>query len=149
MLSSDEESLRRNAAWVIGTAVQNNPKAQLHLHNYRGEKLLLEHLSDTVGVRNKILYAVSGQIAHFESARKRFLELDGWGQVRACLDLNDGTEGFRRVAFFVTNYLAEEGTHVSDVESHSFLRRFVEILADGRYVEEQNMREKVISSWLC
>jgi hsp70-interacting protein len=35
-LSSPEPQLRRYAAWVIGTAVQNNPKAQGHLFQYQG-----------------------------------------------------------------------------------------------------------------
>ena len=68
LLKSDEAELRRYAAWCVGTAVQNNVKAQ--------ERLLAEdaisvltHLSiedPSEPVRRKAIYALSSEIRNFQ-----------------------------------------------------------------------------------
>lgn len=68
LLKSDEAELRRYAAWCVGTAVQNNVKAQ--------ERLLAEdaitvltHLcieDPNEPVRRKAIYALSSEIRNFQ-----------------------------------------------------------------------------------
>jgi hsp70-interacting protein len=129
MLSSPEAELRRYAAWVTGTAVQNNPKAQGHLLQYKGVKKLVEKLDDVYSVRTKVLYALGCQLNQFPAGVRQFSEVGGWKKLRTCIDkVDEGTECQRRVAFFLSNYLAEEGIQTTGLEENHFLEGFVNIL---------------------
>lgn len=138
-LSSPEPELRRYAAWVIGTAVQNNPKAQGHLLQYKGVKKLVEKLADEYAVRAKVIYALGSQLSHCPAAVKQFEEARGWKHLQACIeDVDEGTECQRRVAFFVANYLAEEGSSTTEL-GDGYLEGFVQVLQK----QEADLREKV------
>lgn len=144
MLSSPEPQLRRYAAWVTGTAVQNNPKAQGHLLQYKGVKKLVEKLDDEYSVRTKILYALGSELSHFPAGVRQFNENDGWRKLRKCVDnVAEGTECQRRVAFFIANYLAEEGVETREVEDEGFLDGFVDILGDEKNSNESDLLDKV------
>jgi len=69
-LSSDSADLRRMAAWCIGTAVQNNEKAQERLLAVNGiEKLVQVSLDDTdKATRKKAVYALSSAIRNYQPA---------------------------------------------------------------------------------
>ena len=144
MLSSPEPQLRRYAAWVTGTAVQNNPKAQGHLLQYKGIKKLVEKLDDEYSVRTKVLYALGSELNHFPAGVRQFSENDGWRKLRKCVEgVEEGTECQRRVAFFIANYLAEEGVKTKEIEEEGFLEGFVDILEDEKYSNESDLLDKV------
>ena len=144
MLSSPESQLRRYAAWVTGTAVQNNPKAQGHLLQYKGVKKLVEKLDDEYSVRTKILYALGSVLNHFPAGIRQFAEAGGWGKLRKCVDgAEEGTECQRRVAFFFANYLAEDGVETKEIEEEGFLEGFVDILGSEKYANERDLLDKV------
>ena len=68
LLKSDEADLRRYAAWCVGTAVQNNVKAQERLLAV-GAISVLAHLSTediNEPVRRKAIYALSSEIRNFQ-----------------------------------------------------------------------------------
>ncbi|KAL9075153.1 MAG: hypothetical protein Q9161_001839 [Pseudevernia consocians] len=68
LLKSDEADLRRYAAWCVGTAVQNNVKAQERLLAV-GAIPVLAHLSTediNEPVRRKAIYALSSEIRNFQ-----------------------------------------------------------------------------------
>lgn len=68
LLKSDEADLRRYAAWCVGTAVQNNVKAQARLLAVDAIPLLA-HLSiedSNEPVRRKAIYALSSEIRNFQ-----------------------------------------------------------------------------------
>lgn len=68
LLKSDEADLRRYAAWCLGTAVQNNVKAQAKLLALDAIPLLT-HLSvedPSEPVRRKAIYALSSEIRNFQ-----------------------------------------------------------------------------------
>ena len=68
LLKSDEPDLRRYAAWCVGTAVQNNVKAQARLLAVDAIPVL-SHLStqdDNEPVRRKAIYALSSEIRNFQ-----------------------------------------------------------------------------------
>lgn len=147
MLSSPEAQLRRYAAWVIGTAVQNNPKAQGHLFQYKGIMKLLEKLNDEYSVRTKVLYALGSALGHFPAGVRQFNEAKGWEELRRCVDsVDDGTECQKRVAFFLANYLAEEGVSTKEINELGFLEGFVDILEDEKFSNEVDLLDKVPSS---
>lgn len=68
LLKSDEAELRRYAAWCVGTAVQNNVKAQQRLLAVDAISVLT-HLSTedpNEPVRRKAIYALSSEIRNFQ-----------------------------------------------------------------------------------
>jgi len=139
-LSSPEAQVRRYAAWVIGTAVQNNPKAQGHFLQYRAVKNLVEKLGDEYAVRNKAIYALGSLLTHCPAAVQEFAEAGGWSGLRACIrDVEEGTACQQRVAFFVANYLAEDEALPSGLEENGFLKGFVQVLQK----RDADVREKV------
>lgn len=137
--------MRRYAAWVIGTAVQNNPKAQRHLLQYKGIKRLIEKLGDEYPVRAKALYALSCALAHFPDGVKQFNEANGWKALRDSMEgVDEGVECQRRVAFFISNHLAEDDPCTKEIDEHGFLEGMVKILNDERYASEDDLLEKVL-----
>jgi len=146
MLNSPDAELRRYAAWVIGTAVQNNPKAQGHLFQYKGLKRLVDKLDDEYSVRSKVLYALGSQLHHFPAGVRQFSEAGGWEKLRKCVDrVAEGIECQRRVAFFVSNYLADDNVATQGIEDNRFLEAFVDILGNNRCAEDPDLQEKVSS----
>jgi hsp70-interacting protein len=139
-LSAPEAPIRRYAAWVIGTAVQNNPKAQGHLLQYKGMKRLVESLGDEYAVRTKVIYALGSELSHCRAAVQQFEEANGWKVLKGTLkDVEEGTECQRRIAFFVANYLADEDASMEGIQENGYLGEFVRILSKV----EPDLREKV------
>jgi hsp70-interacting protein len=144
LLSSPEPELRRYAAWVTGTAVQNNPKAQGHLLHYKGVRKLVEKLEDEYSVRTKVLYALGSELNNFPAGVKQFREYDGWKKMRRCVDgVSEGIECQRRAAFFLANYLAEDGVSTEEIEGNGFLQGFLDILGDEKYTSQPDLIDKV------
>lgn len=130
-LSDSEASIRRYAAWVIGTAVQNNPKAQGHLLQYKGVKRLVESLGDAYTVRTKVIYALGSELSHCPAAVQQFEEADGWTVLKRALeDVKDGTECQRRITFFIVNYLAEDGVSMKGLQENDYLGTFARLLSN-------------------
>ncbi|KAK5074443.1 hsp70 nucleotide exchange factor fes1 [Exophiala xenobiotica] len=67
-LDNTEASLRKMAAWCIGTAVQNNEKCQAHLLSIGGvpkvAKMAVE--DDDDAARRKAVYALSSTVRNFQ-----------------------------------------------------------------------------------
>jgi hypothetical protein len=144
LLTAEETELRRYAAWVTGTAVQNNPKAQGHLMQYKGVEKLTEKLDDEYSVRTKVLYALGSQLNQFPEGVKRFSDADGWAKLRKCVDaVDEGTECQRRTAFFMGNYLAEDDIAADAIVKHEFLAGFVDILEDEKNADKNDLLETV------
>ncbi|KAI8574945.1 hypothetical protein K450DRAFT_264010 [Umbelopsis ramanniana AG] len=97
-LNNENAEIRKGVAWVCGTAVQNNPKAQQALLDNNGLEPLLNLLSNSAEdkeVRAKAQYAVSGLIKHFPEGLAQFQEKGGFdaladivrnsqGKLKAC-----------------------------------------------------------------
>ena len=68
LLNSDEAELRRYAAWCVGTAVQNNVKAQAKLLALDAISVLtrLSIEDSKEPVRRKAIYALSSEIRNFQ-----------------------------------------------------------------------------------
>lgn len=104
LLSSQSDAIVLNTLWILGTAVQNNPKAQSDFLARDPLPLLLSALkSPSPDVRSKALYALSGSLKHSEPAATRFEELDGWVALKSCL--SDNSLPIRRKAAFLFNSL--------------------------------------------
>lgn len=75
-LDSPEGELRFMAAWVCGTAVQNNIKTQAKFHEVGGTgKIVDMFLNDPVEkVRSKAVYAISSTIRNYQPAMDTALD---------------------------------------------------------------------------
>ncbi|POR36447.1 Hsp70 nucleotide exchange factor FES1 [Tolypocladium paradoxum] len=70
-LRSDEDELRKMAAWCIGTAVQNNERTQERLFAVGGVPLLVEMAMrerEKADVRRKAVYALSSACRNYQPA---------------------------------------------------------------------------------
>jgi hypothetical protein len=132
LLSSPIPLLCRQAASVIGTAVHNNPKSQQHFLHHKGLPKLVAALDDSAqSIRLKVIYALSGELAHNPPAVAEFNKLGGWNEFRKLISVDeDIIRCERRIAFFIANYLAEEDAVTKELEELGFLRGFADVLAD-------------------
>lgn len=76
-LDNTEASLRKMAAWCIGTAVQNNEKCQAHLLSIGGAakvaKMAVE--DDDSAARRKAVYALSSTVRNFQPGMDEALKI--------------------------------------------------------------------------
>ncbi|EPY53572.1 hsp70-like protein [Schizosaccharomyces cryophilus OY26] len=109
-LDSPEPSLRKLTAWVIATAVQNNPRSQNDLIENDGLTKLFASLDkeDSDEAKNKILYAITSELKHNEPG---VLALDNienaWDQLDAILTLKHSNMT-KRVIFFFNSLLIQD-----------------------------------------
>lgn len=70
LLQHDETELRRMAAWCVGTAVQNNPKAQDHFVELNQMPTLvnLATTDSDPATRKKAVYAISSAVRNHQPA---------------------------------------------------------------------------------
>ena len=78
------------AAWIVGTAVQNNDKAQAAAFSHGALPCILALLQDLSqeSVCNKAVYALSAMLKHYPAAVHQFTELHGWTVLRSLLGIN-------------------------------------------------------------
>lgn len=95
------------AAWVVGTAIQNNDKAQATVLEHGALPRLLALLdAPSVEVRSKGLYALSALLKHYPAAVAQFDELHGWSKLRAELE-RDSLALRRKVVFLLAQLLRQ------------------------------------------
>lgn len=98
-------SIQVATLWIVGTAVQNNDKAQMTVLQFGFLKPIIDllvHGSDGQ-VRSKALYALSGILKHNAKAVLSFIELNGWNAL--CGALLDPDVSLRRKSAFLVNSL--------------------------------------------
>ena len=95
-------------------------------------------------MKSKRLYALGSVLNNFPKGVKEFRESKGWEGMRACVDpMKEGVECQKRVAFFISNYLAEEDVDTEGIQENGFLDGFVLILGDEKYSHKTDLLEKV------
>jgi len=76
-LDHTEASVRKMAAWCVGTAVQNNEKCQAHFLSIGGvprvAKMAVE--DDDNGARRKAVYALSSTVRNFQAGMDEALKI--------------------------------------------------------------------------
>ncbi|KAF7369801.1 Fes1 domain-containing protein [Mycena venus] len=107
--SAPTASIKMQALWVIGTALQNNPAAQDAYASHDPLPVLTSFLepspSSTSQIRSKAIYALSGLLKHNASAVTALSrpDVDGWEKLRE--SLQDPDLGVRRKALFLLSAL--------------------------------------------
>ena len=104
LLHSAEPRIQTAAAWIVGTAVQNNDKAQVAILDHAPLAPLLELLNSTdTETRSKTMYALSGLLKHNPAAVRQFEDMDGWQRLNGAL--RDPNITLRRKTAFLINTL--------------------------------------------
>lgn len=108
LLSASEPELQTAAAWILGTAVQNNDKAQMAVLEYSPVGALTDLLqSGNEDVRAKAMYALSGLLKHNPAAMDQFDKIDGWKALRSAL-LDPNLSLRRKTAFLINALLFQD-----------------------------------------
>ncbi|KAL2919914.1 hsp70 nucleotide exchange factor fes1 [Polyrhizophydium stewartii] len=131
MLSSELSSMRMYAAWVLGTAVQNNPQAQKDFLDAGGlEPVLgvLENDSDSE-VRTKAFYCVSSAIRHNTTLFKAFHAANGFRVVVSALQ-NADPALLRRTVFFWKTLLETDASNGGVLDADAADADAVRTIAD-------------------
>ncbi|XP_071169000.1 nucleotide exchange factor SIL1-like [Mytilus edulis] len=78
-LNHTDPTLRSLSAFVLGSAIQNNPKTQINAIESGALHQLIRSLATDpeIAVKKKVLYAISSIVRHFPFAQKKFFELGG------------------------------------------------------------------------
>ncbi|KAG2031143.1 armadillo-type protein [Suillus americanus] len=101
------DTLKMQTLWIIGTALQNNPAAQLAYLNLEPLPILLKSLSPTPSnsaeTRSRALYALSGFLKLNAAAVQQMGAVGGWSALRMCLE--DSEIRVRRKTTFLLNTL--------------------------------------------
>ncbi|SPO38817.1 related to FES1 - Hsp70 nucleotide exchange factor [Pseudozyma flocculosa] len=108
LLSASEPRIQTAAAWIVGTAVQNNDKGQVAILAFSPLAPLLDLLrSDDTQTRSKAMYALSGLLKHNPAAVKQFQDMDGWSRLRGAL-LDPNITLRRKTAFLINTLLFQD-----------------------------------------
>jgi hypothetical protein len=123
LLSDEEAQVRKYAAWIIGTAVQNNEKAQNDFERNGGIKAILQCLEkeQDISVINKVIYATSSAIRANSKNRDMFIDNGGFMLLNHILKNGDQQLGTRCIFLYVS-LLNEAETS----EKPSILRRLAD-----------------------
>ncbi|PWY83018.1 Fes1-domain-containing protein [Aspergillus heteromorphus CBS 117.55] len=91
LLRHEEADMRRMAAWCIGTAVQNNEKAQdkLVVFNALPTLVTLSTTDTTPAVRKKAVYAISSAVRNYQPAMNEVTKSLPEGYSREKIDAGD------------------------------------------------------------
>lgn len=106
---SSTPGIQTATLWILGTAVQNNDKAQMEILQHEPLKPILSLLSHGADgqVRSKALYALSGIIKHNAKAVDLFGKEDGWSALKGAL-LDPDVSLRRKAAFLVNTLLLQD-----------------------------------------
>ncbi|KAI8819542.1 armadillo-type protein [Fimicolochytrium jonesii] len=107
--TSDEAKLRMYAAWVMGTAVQNNKKAQddfLAAGGLEHMLLLVSSFPDS-SVRDKAFYCVTSAVRNNPQALETFMEKNGIASI-VTVGLDGDTRLLKRAMFFIRSLVEDE-----------------------------------------
>jgi hypothetical protein len=140
-----------HAAWILGTAVQNNDTSQLHFLSENGLDIILKVLEfdPDVAVRNKALYCVSSLVRQCPQALSRFLSLSGFKILSNTL--KDADLSISKKAIFLVNGLLDmEGVNEEEVRRAMSEAGFPSlILSLVSHSEDEDLLEKALNALLA
>jgi len=148
-LHEDEDpTVQKNAAWVIGTLVQSNPKTQqLALEEECLPKLLAIIRSPTCPVKTKAkaLYAASAMIRSYPEALHALVEGDGLSAIVAMLRAPDAEVLHRKGATFVTDILTDDPSLAEQLGDLGACQAMVQVLNSNDVATQEKVLEALES----
>jgi len=118
---SEEDEIRQYGLWIIGTAIQNNPKAQHSYLSYNPLPHLISVLTTanqqwSPRTRSKAVYCISNALRHNARAVQGFDSLGGWSALAAALQ-DSSIIVRRKVAFLLLTLILQDGPSHSAADS--------------------------------
>ncbi|KAJ2665603.1 hsp70 nucleotide exchange factor fes1 [Coemansia sp. RSA 1200] len=119
LYKNEEQAVRSGTLWVSGTAVQNNPAAQLAFSEHQGMQAALRVLDEdsATDVRTKALYCVSSFVRGNVKGLTEFVAADGLATLKRAMehvgayagtDQSSGATALLQKSFFLLRSLIEE-----------------------------------------
>lgn len=108
LVTDSAPEIQTAIAGILGTAVQNNDKAQEQLVAADGLAPLLNMVGSTTAtnsVRSKVLYAISSLIRHCPVALKGFLDGNGFTSLSKILSSNTNKTFSKKTVFLIQQLL--------------------------------------------
>ncbi|KAF9439225.1 hsp70 nucleotide exchange factor fes1 [Entomortierella beljakovae] len=140
-LKNSNPKFREQAAWVCGTATQNNPKAQAAFLKENGLPGIISLLSDSeTYVRSKAIYALSGAIKHFEPALLEFKNVDGYKTLVTLLNTEDDIPLLRKTVFLLNTLLVQDHTSSKQLAELQLIHALDTVLK--KHMEDEDLVEK-------
>ncbi|KAG0202317.1 hsp70 nucleotide exchange factor fes1 [Mortierella sp. GBA30] len=142
-LKNSNPKFREQAAWVCGTATQNNPKAQAAFLKEKGLTAVIELLSDSeTYVRAKAIYALSGAIKHFEPALEEFKNVDGYKTLVTLLKTETDITLLRKTVFLMNTLLIQDPSSSAQLAELDLLHALNTVLT--LHMDDEDLVEKVL-----
>ncbi|KAF9185663.1 hsp70 nucleotide exchange factor fes1 [Haplosporangium sp. Z 767] len=140
-LKNSNPKLREQAAWVCGTATQNNPKAQSAFLKEKGLPAIIELLSDPeTFVRTKAIYALSGAVKHFQPAFEEFKNEDGLKTLTNLLKNETDVSLLRKVVFLLNTLLIQDPSITTELADLRFIHTLNDVLTQN--MDDEDLIEK-------
>ncbi|KAG0053602.1 hsp70 nucleotide exchange factor fes1 [Gryganskiella cystojenkinii] len=142
-LKNENPKFREQAAWVCGTATQNNPKAQAAFLKEKGLNSVIDLLSDSeTYVRAKALYALSGAIKHSQPAMDEFKAVDGYKTLVNLLKNETDINLLRKAVFLINTLLVEDPSCSSQLGQLEIVPALNNVL--GQHMDDEDLVEKTL-----
>ncbi|KAG2217730.1 hypothetical protein INT45_001273 [Circinella minor] len=147
-LNAEEPEIRKGVAWVCGTAMQNNPKAQEAFLANEGLEKLVELLKNEQSkqVKATVIYAVSGLLKHSSKAQELFEQKGGFDALFAIVKPTTEPTILRKTVFLFNSLLIENKQFGTKLLEQGGLKDLCDTLA--KYTEDdqddEDMVEKVL-----
>ncbi|KAF9152477.1 hsp70 nucleotide exchange factor fes1 [Linnemannia schmuckeri] len=140
-LKNTNPKYREQAAWVCGTATQNNPKAQAAFLKEGGLQPVLDLLADPEPyVRAKAIYALSGAIKHFEPALKEFKAVEGYKTLVDILKTDSNLTLVRKIVFLMNTLLIQDPSSSTELADLELIQTFGALLK--KHMNDEDLVEK-------
>ncbi|KAF9079956.1 hsp70 nucleotide exchange factor fes1 [Mortierella sp. AD031] len=140
-LKNTNPKFREQAAWVCGTATQNNPKAQAAFLKEKGLQPVIDLLSDPESyVRAKAIYALSGAIKHFEPALKEFKDDAGYKTLVNIMKNDHNLTLVRKVVFLMNTLLIQDPSSTKELADLELIQTFGALLT--KHMDDEDLVEK-------
>lgn len=119
-LTSDDVTLRKYSAWIIGTCCQNNMKCQSDFISNNGMEILVNSITNETDdqVRNKLIYLVSSVVLGNKAAFDSFISCNGLQEFIKLIN------GNTRKCLFFLNQLILESDAINELKKIDFLSVF-------------------------
>ncbi|KAF9569558.1 hsp70 nucleotide exchange factor fes1 [Mortierella alpina] len=142
-LKNSNPKFREQAAWVCGTATQNNPKAQSAFLKHKGVTAILELMSDPeTFVRAKAMYALSGAIKHFEPALEEFKNEDGFKTLVNMLKTETDISLLRKTVFLMNTLLIQDPASSTQLAHLELIHSLNTVLT--LHMDDEDLVEKTL-----
>ncbi|CAG8571782.1 1436_t:CDS:10 [Scutellospora calospora] len=146
-----EVSLRTQALWVCGTAIQNNLKAQKAFSEKGGLAIVLNILKDTnedIEVKSKALYTLSGAIKNYPPGLAQFEKDEGYDLLLRLLDTYNDTQLLRKIIFLFNTLLVQDPNTVAmRIKERGLAKKMINILNEYGD-QDEDLNDKVLRTLL-